>query len=90
MAQWQCWYVQYRVINLDKSDEKTSDQTKEEGRELADWEEYDLIVTLVRHKYIPPLMEHFTDLAVISKKDIKYEQINNEHWEKVTNDLQRQ
>jgi len=37
------------------------------------------MITLVRHKYIPPLMENFTDLVVISKRNITHEVITEEH-----------
>jgi hypothetical protein len=66
IAQWQCWHTHLRISKTPKPDDKVPEQAERAN----DWKEFDLFVTVIRHKYIPPLMEHFTDLAVISKKDI--------------------
>ena len=44
-----------------------------------DYPEFDLFVTVLRHKYIPPLMEYFTDLMVLSRKRVDYKQLCTQH-----------
>lgn len=48
--------------------------------------EWDLFVTVLRHKYIPPLMEYFTDLAVISIKREGYWQEDSLNMVKIAED----
>lgn len=62
-SSWQSWHMHLRVCK----------QQSENEEKQAPIDEHEKFFTVIRHKYQPPLMEYFTDLAVVSKKKSGFE-----------------
>jgi hypothetical protein len=67
-------------MHLRVKEKKKNDSEDEENRWLLN---YDVFVTILRRKFIPPLMESFQDIIVQSKKWHKYRQINERDIEEL-------
>lgn len=55
-----------RVKITTPEDKKT--ETEAEDDDVNNWKDFDIFVTVLRRKYIPPLMECYQDIIVKSSK----------------------
>ena len=70
-AQWTSWQVHLRIEEKDRSGEENQEENDDDmdGNNQVEplKNEKDLFVTAVRRKYIPPLMECYQDILIISQ-----------------------